>query len=576
MKAGSYTLITAGVTNISTSWVLQTAVTTVGTDPLNWILFSQVGGVSSLGGMTGAITCGTGLTCATGTISAVKPYVMPADYGFTCDGVTDVTTAFQTMVTASSGKTIFIPAGPPCVLSAHINLISNIAIIGGGREVSGLKMIGQDYFFNITNIDNVFIDNFYLLGTNSYTSWAASPIGAINIQMSASHSNFTFKRLKLSGMNATYWILGGQATSGIISNTTFDDILVVTDASSVPTDADPLNNSNFILTLYSGTGGLRWENTTITNWQITQNFACFGITLFSNHYKWDISNNRILSPGGANPSSHCTNGLGATNAYGITVYDLNSDGNPPSNGIIAKNYVLAPIAAGIYIVGDGAATTRAANTDVILVTGNEIVSQTHSDVLLPRGAIVANLSTDISITSNMLFSNATGINVASQNSGQVSVLSNHCNSAAGSSICLQMQAGANGSSNTDRRIVRGNYFEALLTSVTFSSQTGARWGYLEVSGNTIIGGTNGISFANQFVSGVAAFTNNYVSGTNSFVGLTGPLVINNNSNLSLTVATLPAANNGSSVFVSDATSGGCAAAGTGSTAFRQNGAWKCF
>jgi len=41
MKAGSYTFITGGVANLNTSYTLQTAVTTVGTDSLNWVLFSS-------------------------------------------------------------------------------------------------------------------------------------------------------------------------------------------------------------------------------------------------------------------------------------------------------------------------------------------------------------------------------------------------------------------------------------------------------------------------------------------------------------------------------------------------------
>lgn len=533
---------------------------------------------------TGATySAGAGITFSGSNPTVIKAnvtttgYVLPSDFGIVCDGVTNVTTAFQTMVTASSGKTIYIPAGPACVINAHINLISNIVIVGGGRDVSGIKMTGQDYIFAINNIDNVTIKDLYLLGTDSYTSWAASPVGAINIQMTASHSNFTFKGLKLSAFNASYWILGQQTTAGTISNTTFDDILIVSTVADVPTDGVPTNNTNYVMALYSGTGGLRWENTTITNWQITMTGICFGPTLFSNHYKWNISNNRILSPGGANTGGHCTNGLGGTNAYGILIYDLNSDGNPPSSGIIARNFILSPIAAGIYVVGDGVAVTRAANSTQILIVGNEIVSQTHTDVLLPRGGIVVNLSTDLQIVGNQLYNNAIGINIASQNAGDVSILSNHCYSGAGGSLCLSMTSGANGSSNTDRRTVRSNFFDGLLTAATFASQTGARFNLLDISGNAIFGGTNAISFANQWVSGTAVFTNNHVSGTSSFASLTGSITLMNNSNLSLTAAQLPAATNGSSMFVSDGTPAtACTAAGTGSTGFRQNGAWKCF
>jgi len=154
-------------------------------------------GVSSLGGMTGAIGCGAGVTCSASTISANVPYVTPADYGFTCDGVTNVTTAFQNMVTSSSGKTIYIPAGPACVLTGHINLVSNLVIMGAGRDVSCIKQTGADYVFNITNLDNVTIKDLCMFSTRAYASWAVTNFGFIFMSFTASHSNFTFQNLAM-------------------------------------------------------------------------------------------------------------------------------------------------------------------------------------------------------------------------------------------------------------------------------------------------------------------------------------------------------------------------------------------
>jgi hypothetical protein len=506
-------------------------------------------------------------------------FVLPSDYGIVCDGVTNVTTAFQTMVTASSGKTIFIPAGPPCVINAHINLVSNIAIIGGGRDVSGIKMTGQDYIFNITNIDDVTIKDLYLLGTDSYTTWAVSTFGAVYMSMSASHSNFTFQNLKLSAFNASYWVYGTNSV-GTVSNTTFDNIEVNTTVADVPTDVTTTNNTNYAIALFSGTAGVRWENTTIKNSQFNGSALCFHVMLFSDHYKYNIINNQMLNPGNPNTGTHCTNGLGATNAYGIGVYDLNSDGNPPTNGIISGNYILGPAASGIYFVGDGASFLRAHNSNQSTISNNLVVNQTNTDTLLPRGGIVANLSTDLSIVGNTLYGNAVGINVASQNAGEVSVLSNHCESGAGSSVCLSLTAGSNGSSNTDIRNVSGNYLNGLSSSISCASATSERFYVLGFSGNTILANSTGVNCANQFASFAFGLTNNSFFGGGtlaSISGLTGTLSIFGNSNLSFTAATLPAANNGSSVFVSDGTPAtACTGAGTGSTAFRQNSAWKCF
>lgn len=63
MQAGSYTFITGGSANINSSYTLQVAVTTVGTDPLNWVQFSA----GNAGTVTSAtIAAGTGIS-VTGT-----------------------------------------------------------------------------------------------------------------------------------------------------------------------------------------------------------------------------------------------------------------------------------------------------------------------------------------------------------------------------------------------------------------------------------------------------------------------------------------------------------------------------
>jgi hypothetical protein len=68
MLHGSYTFITAGSTNPNTSWTLQSTVTTVGTDPLNFVQFAA----GNAGTVTNIAT-GTGLTggpiTSTGTVS---------------------------------------------------------------------------------------------------------------------------------------------------------------------------------------------------------------------------------------------------------------------------------------------------------------------------------------------------------------------------------------------------------------------------------------------------------------------------------------------------------------------------
>lgn len=518
-------------------------------------------------------------TISPSTCAGVFGYVLPAWYGALCDGSTDDTTAMQAAITGAAGRKLFIPAGT-CVITAHLNMVSNIHIAGVDRDRSIIKQTAADYTFRFTDVDNTIIEDLYLLGNRAYTTWTASTFGPLVMLNSATHSNWTFRRLKATNWNASYWNYFSQV-GGIGSNLTLDDILITTTTSDIPTDPTVTNNTNYAFAVFSGAGGIRWENVTANNIQVDGVGLCFGFVNFSNTYKYRYTNGRYLNMGGVNTAGHCTNGLGATNAYGIAVYDLNSDSNPPSDGNVSGNYIVSPIAAGIYVVGDGIQFTRAANTNKLLIENNVIINQTHTDVLLPRGAIVANLSTDIAITGNALYNNATGINIAGQSAGDVSVLANHCSSTAGSSICMQLTSGGNGSANTDRRIVRNNFFSGLGTSVIGASVTASRFNTVDIADNTIVANGTGLSFVNQFVSGVVNISNNIFEGAGtgaSVGGLTGSMTINNNANLSFTSAALPAGVlNGSFVFVSDGTPAtACVAAGTGSTGFRQNGAWKCF
>lgn len=121
-------------------------------------------GVTSLGGMTGDIACGTGLTC-TGNIVSVTPSVpvtpaiyTPEQYGAACDGTTDDGVALQAAATAASnaaitGSVIF-QVGQACATSTTVTLNAKdnikvqflakgkINVIGSNASVSGFQVIG--------------------------------------------------------------------------------------------------------------------------------------------------------------------------------------------------------------------------------------------------------------------------------------------------------------------------------------------------------------------------------------------------------------------------------------------------
>lgn len=152
---------------------------------------------------------------------------------------------------------------------------------------------------------------------------------------------------------------------------------------------------------------------------------------------------------------------------------------------------------------------------------------------MPRAGIVVSLLTDVDIIGNKVRNSFGGIAAVGQQTGVVRIADNSCTTgvAAGASTpyCIRIGSGANGSSNTSRHIVSNNYIEITTTatnSIFAVSSTGARFGDVEISGNTVNGGSNGLNFQNQFVAGTYVQKNNKFGGvSNNFMasvaGLTG-------------------------------------------------------
>lgn len=160
MKAGSYTTITAGSTNIGKAYVLATSVTTVGTDALNFNLFSTnlsavtIGSTPVNGGTSGRFLYDNGglagEATVTGTLGSVVLSVSPAittpSFVFGTGSssninATSANTAFTNSLTidnsgtSSNASTV---TGLKASLSGGTNVFGQLTITGGASPSAAL------------------------------------------------------------------------------------------------------------------------------------------------------------------------------------------------------------------------------------------------------------------------------------------------------------------------------------------------------------------------------------------------------------------------------------------------------
>ncbi len=148
MKAGSYTFITGGATNPFTSWTLQTAVTTVGSDSLTFVLFSSTTtGVTSatIAAGTGISVSGTCTVTSTGTCTVSSAPTAPPQGRLTLQSGTPVMAVSQSLkstiyydcnggnvVPYYNGSTDVYDTVSSCEVSTDM-----VATAGPGQTVSG-------------------------------------------------------------------------------------------------------------------------------------------------------------------------------------------------------------------------------------------------------------------------------------------------------------------------------------------------------------------------------------------------------------------------------------------------------
>lgn len=454
------------------------------------------------------------------------PIVTPEQFGAKCDDVTDDAVALQNMLNASVGKTISIPPQKTCVTGSTLLVPSNTTIVGGGRDVSIIKGIGNALpIFAILDKSNVQISDLYLLGSDQVTSWAGSSVGAISVTSNlVANSNITLKNLKFSNFNTTYWnYIANISTTQNFSDIIFRDNWAVTATGDIPTDPTTTNNQNYFLAIYGGTGGINTNHIVVSDNRVEGAAFCYGVALFNFNSKYSIQNNQLLNIGNTNTVAHCTNGISATNSYAMLVYDINGDGHPPTDGLIQGNYIAAPYSAGIYFAGDGTAghTALSFNDFNALISGNNIVGHQVDDGLAPRAAIAINAATNVSVVGNRLYGGHGGVSAGGQFTGVIDINANFCQTtaavAAGNAVSCISIAGATGTTtNTPVYAIRDNYLDVgggTGTKVLKATASATQYfGAIDFSNNKVVSSDIGVSFNGVYLNKRLTISENHFSG----------------------------------------------------------------
>jgi hypothetical protein len=132
MLKGSYTFITAGTVNVQSSWVLQATTTTVGTTAVNFAQFgSSAGGVASVGGATGAILLGNGLSISGSTVSTS---------GGVLNNVLNSQTSNYTIASSDCGSTVQAGTGSTGLFTV------TLPSVGGFSTTCKVKVCNGDSY----------------------------------------------------------------------------------------------------------------------------------------------------------------------------------------------------------------------------------------------------------------------------------------------------------------------------------------------------------------------------------------------------------------------------------------------
>jgi len=387
-------------------------------------------GVTSLGGMTGDIACGTGLLCTGNNISVastagINTYDV-TKFGAVCNGVTDDATAIAsaiTLLSVTGGKLVFPNA--TCVSSTvqtiNVPVDKAVSVVGGGAGVTKVlftSAIANGFVvFQGSQYGGVHFEGLSVI-TNKANSGAA--IALINSVALGFPVNNSLTDVVVSGDVAAgphYWTSGIVATNvsfialssvNVYGSSSFSGTTCFTfqgtAASSINAIIANIDQSNFV---YCGVGvyygdwaqGLTIAHTNFQN-GVTGVYTS-NVTSGGTADQLVVSNSQF---GGLSGSAVQTRGIAAAIAISNNLM-FTADG---TTSISLEDTTSQFTIQGNTIAGAGSGSTSkgvSVNGVIGIITGNVIENQGTGVTL---GATSANVT--VIQSSNKFYNNGTNIN----------------------------------------------------------------------------------------------------------------------------------------------------------------------
>ncbi len=357
---------------------------------------------------------------ATNVSNKLAQTVSVKDFGAVGDGVANDTTAIQTAITQSAGKTLYFPSGT-YVVSTQINLVSNITLLGYNATITCATTPTTDLLFGASKT-NVVIEGLTFDG-GSYT--VATNIGLVAFQLCTDVKvlNCRFVNMDRFGLIAnggSRYLFDGNyikrntavntqnqailvsTSAGVVTQSTISNNIMLNSALNVSMSASTIAN-NYISGWRFGGGITTEQDPNCKSLQILNNYCgdsvgtdvnlnvCQGIenwaalSIISGNYCIDNAGSGI-DQGGKNSicsNNYCFNNGKTANSPGIVArygtatynanyslfsgnlcYDSNGAGGTQTYGYVEQSALLT----GLMVTGNQFATNKTGNVSVLSTT----------------------------------------------------------------------------------------------------------------------------------------------------------------------------------------------------------------